>query len=166
MQLQGFFFSFPHTRHSNVLVASSRSTNYMPSASWRAFDGLKMWPLSFRSVSRQSFPPVTPIWAEFTLALARGGSNCRQLPLKWRTGEETGPPYWLPLWRGRVFLFFFPQDFWRDPKSAADGGRMGLRGNLGRAWKASQEVAALKCWAGPHWIKGRRPPPYALHRYA
>ena len=63
-------------------------------------------------------------------------------------------------------LRFFPLDFWRKPKSAADGSRMSLRDNLGRAWKASQEAAALKCWAGLHWIKGRRPTPYAPRCYA
>lgn len=79
--------------------------------------------------------------------------------------QETEPPYSLPPCRGRcLFLWvLLPQDFWREPKSAADGRRMRLRDNLGRAWKASQEAAALKCWAGLCWIKGRRPPPYALH---
>lgn len=79
--------------------------------------------------------------------------------------QETQPPYYLTLWRGRcLFLWvLFPQDFWREPKSAADGRRMRLRDNLGRAWKASQEAATLKCWAGLCWIKERRPPPYALH---
>lgn len=43
----------------------------------------------------------------------------------------------------RVLLF--SQDFWRKPKLVADGSRMRLRDNLGRAWKASQEAAALKC---------------------
>ena len=50
--------------------------------------------------------------------------------------------------RGGCFFDFVPPfllDFWREPKSAADGRRMSLRDNLGRAWKASQEAAALKC---------------------
>lgn len=59
--------------------------------------------------------------------------------------------------RGCSILFYFLQIFWREPKSVADGSRMRLRDNLGKAWKESQEAAALKCWAGLHWIKGRRP---------
>ena len=43
------------------------------------------------------------------------------------------------------FFFFSFHHFWREPKSVADGSRMRLRDNLGRAWKASQEAAALKC---------------------
>lgn len=60
-------------------------------------------------------------------------------------------------WREGAPFFFFLQIFWREPKSVADGSRMRLRDNLGRAWKESQEAAALKWWAGLHWIKERRP---------
>lgn len=77
------------------------------------------------------------------VALARGGSAPPAVSFKvknWRGNWA----YWLPLWEGQSVFFSF-QDFWREPNSAADGRRMRLRDNLGRAWKASQEAAALKC---------------------
>lgn len=116
-----------------------------------AFSGLNMWLLQVTSLNFQIILAVFPIWPEFSV-------TCR--PYRWelavsfkakrKVGLHAGSCYGE---RRALHFFFLPQNFWREPKSVADGRRMRLRDNLGRAWKASQEAASLKCWAGPQWIK-------------
>lgn len=81
----------------------------------------------------QSHWSLLPEWAQAT------GSFFK---VKNRRGDWTS--MLAPSVERRGCSVFFP-DFWRDPKSVADGSRMRLRDNLGRAWKASQEAAAHKC---------------------
>lgn len=152
-----FFF---HSRHSS---AAKFCSNYLLSASWRVQRWMVWTCHHFKSLHSASYSHMTRLLC-YTLLLPEGaqatGSFLQTKELERKLGRHAGSHH------GEESALIFFQDFWREPKSVADGSRMRLRDNLGRAWKACQEAAALKCWAGLHWIKGRRPPPYAPHRYA
>lgn len=77
----------------------------------------------------------------------------------------TKPLYRLPLWRGqRLFCWgFFSPGFLEGTQVSSRWQEDETQRQPGESLEGEPGAAALKCWAGPRWIKGRRPPPYALH---
>lgn len=152
---------------AKFFMPQNLSSNCLLCASWRFdvwwFENVATSSHFFETSNYSaSYSHLTRIHWSF---LPEGGLKPPSVSFKVKDWRGNWASMLAPTMERRGCLFFF-QDFWREPKSVADGRRMRLRDNLGRAWKASQEAAALKCWAGLHWIKGRRPPPYAPHHYA
>lgn len=89
-----------------------------------------------------------------------------ELSLKKELDRNLSPACRLQRWayQGSVYIYIYnffliSLEFWREPKSIADGSRMHLTGNPERAWMASQEASTFLDERG-------KPPPYGPHRHA